>query len=333
MQKERMASNTLVTVLYNQVSENAPKDELDVIHQVHAVTSSLEQLGYSVIQHAFSDNLDMMNSIKKAEPLFVFNLVEAFPGKGKRIFLAPAILECLNIKYTGCSATAILLTANKIITKKLMKARDIPTPPWVTDNDNKGFTKSDKYIIKAVYEDGSMGLNQGSVVTANSISKLRQIIKSEERRTGNEVFAERFIDGREMHFSIIGEKGKPRLLYPCEIKFTGYEEINQAKIVDYRAKWEVDSIEYINTVSSNSIEDYDQELVEELNKISVTCWYEFGLKGYARIDFRIDNEGKPWVLEINANPCITPKESSFIRAAGKSGLDFNEVVKKIILEL
>ncbi len=333
MQKEKTTSNTLVIVLYNRVSENASTDELDVLLQVDAVASSLERLGYTVIKHAFSDDLEAIISIKEAEPLFVFNLVEAFPGKGKLIFIAPAILECLGVRYTGCSAEAILLTANKVVTKKLLSARGLPTPPWVTADESDGFTANARYIVKAVYEDGSMGLNQSSVVTAESIGKLRQIIKSEESRTGFEVFAEKFIDGREIHISLLGEKGKPRLLYPSEIKFTGFEERNHLKIVDYRAKWEEDSIEYISTVSSNNIEDCDRALIETLKKISFACWYEFGLKGYARVDFRIDENGNPWVLEINANPCITPKESGFIKSAEKSGLDYTEVIRKITLEL
>jgi D-alanine-D-alanine ligase len=145
-------------------------------------------------------------------------------------------------------------------------------------------------------------------------------------------FAEKYIEGREINVSILGENGKPLILPPTEIKFVGYKEKHIYEILTYRSKWEEDSFEYKNAVSSGSFEDGDKTLLKNLEDIAEKCWYEFGLKGYARVDFRIDKNGQPWALEINTNPCITPGESSFIKSAIHGGLDYAGVVSKIVLE-
>ena len=328
-----MTSKGIIPVMYNQVTEKASKDEIDVLYQVDAVSTALEQLGFTVSRHPFPESPEeMFETLKETKPLLVFNLVEAVSGQGKLSYLAPSILEAMNIKYTGCPAEAIFLTTNKIVTKRLLKSCDIPTPQWITIQDESGFTKGDRYIIKMVYEDGSVGLYQDSIVTIESISQIRELLGSMKKKTGKEFFAERFIDGREINISILGENGRPSVLPPGEIKFIGYKEKNIEEILDYRAKWEEDSYEYKNTVSSNSFDSRDNALLKELKKISIECWCEFGLTGYARVDFRIDREGRPWVLEINANPCITPGGSGFIRSAAQGGLDYKAVVKRIISE-
>jgi D-alanine-D-alanine ligase len=176
-------------------------------------------------------------------------------------------------------------------------------------------------------------LNQDSIVVIESINQIRDILKSEKEETGKEFFAEKYVDGREINVSVLGENGMPAVLPPSEIKFTGYIEKNIEEILDYRAKWEENSFEYKNTVSTTSFISSDNTLLKELEGISEKCWQEFGLRGYARVDFRIDREGKPWALEINANPCITPGGSGFLRSAAQGGLDFKDVVKRIISEV
>lgn len=329
-----MTSKGVISILYNQVDEKASKDEIDVLYQVDAVSTALEQLGFTVSRHPFSgDPKEMLEALRETRPLLVFNLVETVSGQGKLSYLAPSILETLDIKYTGCSAEAIFLTTNKIVTKKLMRSCGIQTPQWITIQDESGFAQNDRYIIKAVYEDGSVGLYQDSIVAVESVNQIREVLEQKKKKTGREFFAEKYIEGREINISILGEKCRPFVLPPGEIKFIGYKEKNIEEILDYQAKWEEDSFEYKNTVPSNSFNSRDNALLKELEKISIECWREFGLKGYARVDFRIDKEGRPWVLEINANPCITPGESGFIRSAAQAGLDYIDVVKRIISEV
>lgn len=328
-----MTSKSVIPVMFNRITEKASEDEADVLYQVDAVAAALEQLGYEVLRYPFPENpAEMPEELKRLRPLLVFNLVEAVSGQGRLSYLAPSILEALRVKYTGCPAEAIFLTTNKLVTKKLLNSCGILTPAWVTIREGNGFQKGDRYIIKTIYEDGSIGLYHDSIVTAESVFQIRELLGSAHKKTSREYFAERYIDGREINISMLEVNGRPLVLPPGEIKFIGYKERNLAEIFDYRAKWEEGSFEYKNTVISNSFDSRDDALLRELERISVKCWWEFGLKGYARVDFRIDSEGKPWVLEINANPCITPGGSSFIRSAMQGGLDYKSVVEKIILE-
>lgn len=329
-----MTFKGIIPVLYNEISEDASKDEIDVIYQVDAVSSALEQLGFLVSRHAFPGNLmKTVETLKEMKPLLVFNLVEAVSGQGRLSYTAPSVLETLGIKYTGCSSEAILLTTNKVITKKLLGACGIPTPPWITAHDEGDFTQGEKYIIKAVYEDGSVDLHQDSVIVIKNANQIREYLESMDKKSGKEFFAEKYIEGREISISMLGEKAGPRVLPPSEVKFIGYEEKNLVEILDYRSKWEEDSFEYKNTFTSRSFESKDYELLKELEKISMECWREFKLKGYARVDFRIDREGRPWVLEINSNPCITPGGSGFIDSALQGGLDYKGVIERIISEV
>ena len=326
-----LTSKDYVIVLHNAVAPGCPKDELDVLDQVNAVSLALEQLGFGVHTLAFSEDLgNLFEGIQRIKPLFVFNLVEAVSGQAKLSYLAPAILESWGVRYSGCSAESILLTTNKIVTKKLLQERRILTPSWITVGEYNGFMPNEDYIIKAVYEDGSVGLHQGSVIRPSSIADVQSSLIVEEQKVGRELFVERYIEGREIYVSLLGEKKAPSVLTPCEIKFVGYEEKQFSRIVDYRAKWEKGTFEYTHAIPKDHFSDEDASLIGQLRQISLRCWHEFGLQGYARVDFRVDGDGVPWVLEINANPCITPGESSFIRSASNTGLDFVGTIRGII---
>ena len=328
-----MTSLGSVVVLYNQLPGNASKDDLDVLCQVDAVSDTLDQLGFRVSNLAFSiNNDDFTETILGIKPSFVFNLVESVLSKGRLSYLAPALLERLGIKYTGCSAESILLTTDKVATKKILKHLGISTPPWVSTTESDGFIPNDTYIVKALSEDASIGICNDSVMPFNSIAQAQSLLNDMKMKFKRTFFAEKYIDGREFSISILGDLGEPRILAPSEIRFIGYDEINKPKVVDYKAKWETDSFEYKNTFSAHCQNHEDHALMGELRAISVKCWENFKLRGYARIDFRVDNEGKPWVLEINANPCITPGESGFLKSAKESGFDFNAVIQNIITE-
>lgn len=324
-------SKGFIPVFYNEVTEKAANDELDVLHEVNAVSDALEELGFTVLQYKFpGDPANLLEMLTEKKPLLIFNLVEAVAGNGKLSYLAPSILEALRMKYTGNSAEAIFLTTDKIVTKKLLMSCGIQTPQFISARDENAFAKDDQYIIKPVYEDGSVGLDQDSIVTIESIRHIREKLNAMKEKNGEEYFAEKYIDGREINVSILEINGAPLVLPPTEIKFVGYKEKHIHEIFDYRSKWETQSFEAKHVVSTSAFNDGDKTLYHHLKEISEKCWYEFGLKGYARIDLRVDKDEKPWVLEINANPCITPGESSFLRSAAQGGLEFIDVVKQLI---
>jgi D-alanine-D-alanine ligase len=288
-------------------------------------------MGLDVDCLAFSADA-LYTALREGSPDLVFSLVESVRAGDKSSYLAPALLETLGIRHTGCSATSILLTTDKVATKAMLRHLGIPTPEWVEAVDQRRFVPRDTYIVKALYEDASIGLDSESVRSFRDFGELKRLLEKMKAESGREFFAERFIDGREFGISILGENGKPRVLTPSELRFPGYDERNMAKVLDYDAKWEPTSFGYQNIFSVYRFAHEDSALLREMQAISEKCWSFFGLSGYARIDFRVDKEGRPWVLEINANPCITPGESGFLKSAEESGFDFGDVIDRIISE-
>ena len=118
------------------------------------------------------------------------------------------------------------------------------------------------------------------------------------------------------------------MLPPAEIVFDGYPP-GKPRIVGYRAKWDAESFEYRHTVRSFEFERRDAPLVDSLRSLALRCWELFGLRGYARVDFRVDAAGRPWILEVNANPCLSP-DAGFAAAAARAGLSFERVVERIV---
>jgi D-alanine-D-alanine ligase len=151
-----------------------------------------------------------------------------------------------------------------------------------------------------------------------------------ERKFGD-CFAESYVHGREFNLSVLAGAGGPEVLPPAEIVFEAYPE-GKPRIVGYRAKWDETSFEYTHTVRRFEFAGADAPLIGALGSLALRCWDLFGLRGYARVDFRVDESGGPWILEVNANPCISP-DAGFVAAAERAGLSFEHVVERIVDDL
>jgi D-alanine-D-alanine ligase len=147
---------------------------------------------------------------------------------------------------------------------------------------------------------------------------------------GGVCFAEAFVEGREFNLSVLAGPQGPQVLPPAEIRFEGFGA-DQPRIVGYRAKWDANSHEYHHTPRSFEFGAEDGPLLDRLQALALQSWQLFGLRGYARIDFRVDNQGQPWILEINANPCLSP-DAGFAAALREAGIDFTQAVKRIIAD-
>lgn len=120
----------------------------------------------------------------------------------------------------------------------------------------------------------------------------------------------------------------PEVLPPAEIRFDAYPP-GKVRVVGYRSKWKEGSFEFANTPRSFDFPVQDAALLADLGELALRCWRLFGLRGYARVDFRVDEEGRPWILEVNANPCLSP-DAGFFAAALRADLDFPAVLTRII---
>lgn len=315
---------------YGDTRDISP-DHADVLIQAQSVTNALVSMKHDVSESGFDLNLGRFKDmISHAGPDLIFNLVESVGGMGSLIHLAPALFDTLKIPYTGSKTDAIYKTSNKLFAKELLKAKGIPTPAYFSVNDLKGsgISVNGEYIIKSVWEHASIGLNDSSIVMAASARELLDEMEKRRSSLGGLCLAEQYIDGREFNISMLAGSDGPEVLPPAEIRFVSYGR-NKKKIVGYDAKWAEHTFEYSNTVRSFDFTADDLPLLDKLKEISIKCWQLFGMNGYCRVDFRVDTANNPYVLEVNANPCISP-DAGFMAAAGQAGLNAFDVIKRII---
>lgn len=319
-----------VVILHNKISATPTIDELDVLDQVKIVKNALEKLDYNIDILDFSFNIEsVIQKLKEKKPDFIFNLVEGIDNDGQLITIAPAIFDYLKIPYTGCSKESTFLTSNKVITKKLMLSNNIPTAEWITidDEPDNTFIKDERYIIKAVWEDASIGLEAESVILPESKENLISLIKKRNKETNLEFFAERYLHGRDFSVSILAGK----LLPIREMQFLDYPQ-DKIKVLGYKSKWEKDTEEYDKTELTFEFEEKDKTLLEKISDLSLKCWKVFGLNGYARIDLRSDEKGNIYVLEVNPNPCIA-EDTAFYLALEEANISYEDAIQAIINDI
>jgi D-alanine-D-alanine ligase len=314
-------------ILYNQPGENALPDELDIIEQVEYVESHLRQMGIETYRKGITTGfMNELSDLAQNRPDFVFNLAESINNKGELLYFVPAILNMYSIPYTGNPLEAMFITTSKALTHKILSGAGLCTPMACFPSQAGNLEHGKKYIIKPTWEDGSLGITADSVFIAGP--------ESEKKLAGfndSHWIIQEFIDGREFNISVMmGRKG-PEVLPPAEMTFINYDE-NRPKIVDFKAKWEEGSFEFENTVRKFPGGNLDPELGRKMKDLALGCWNVFGLKGYARVDMRIDAADNPYIIEVNANPCISPN-GGFAAATLEAGYKFTDVLQWIINDM
>jgi D-alanine-D-alanine ligase len=333
-----------VAVIYNAVTNESSLDESDVLIQVAAVEKALKELGHRVVSLACSLNLAaVQNRLTKIQPDIVFNLVESLNGQDRLVYLLPALLDSMGLPYTGSKSEALHFTSNKILAKQWMVEADLPTPPWLGPYPpdgpflNKhpeaaqaiyGFQSDIRWLIKSLWQHASSGLDEDGLILGENAGRIKACLPECAAKLGGACFAEAFIDGREFNLSLLAQCGEPQALPPAEIIFEDYPD-DKLRIVGYRAKWEKNSYEYNHTPRRFDFPSQDAALLTQLVQMAKKCWQVFGLGGYARVDFRVDADGRPWILEINTNPCLSP-DAGFAAAVEQSGLTFTEALERIL---
>ncbi len=320
----------LVVVLHDAVDPEAAPDQADGLVQAQAVLAALAGLGHHGLALEFSLNLDEASArLAKLAPEAVFNLSEAPGGQGRFITLAPALLESLGLAYTGNRLEATFLTSNKVAAKRALQAAGLPTPTWLGPAqaaDPRGWPGA--WIVKSRWEHASLGLEDDALVDGGPPGALALALAHRAPLLGLDCFAEAFVVGREFNLSLIAGQRGPEVLPPAEIDFSAFPP-GKPRLVGYRAKWEPDSFEYRHTPRRFDFPEEDQGLLESLQRLALDCWRLFGLEGYARVDFRVDDRGQPWVLEVNTNPCLSP-DAGFAAAAARAGLDMPALVDRLL---
>ncbi len=316
-------------MLHGAVPPEAPPDEQDTLIQAAAVARALTALGHRTLAVPLTLDLGAARTaLEAARPDLVFNLVEAVDGRGALIHLGVGLAEALGLPCTGAGAGGLLTTSHKLLAKRSLELAGLPTPAWWVPGSPGAPGRPGPWIVKSVWEHGSIGIDDDAIV-ADAHAAARLLAERLAAR-GGEWFAEGFIEGRELNVALLAGPAGPEALPVGEIRFEDWPA-GKPRIVNYAAKWQEDSFEYGHTPRLFDLPGEDAPLLAELRRLALACWRLFDLRGHARVDFRVDGAGQPWILEVNANPCISP-ESGFAAMLDEAGIGYDQAIARIVAD-
>lgn len=323
-----------IAVIHSDVGLHPTPDDMDTIVQAETVAGVLSRQGHDVtmtpVRHAVRHTVD---ALRRASTEVVFNLVETLGGTCEGAYLLPSALEQAGIPFTGAGSHAMLIAGNKLAAKRLLRSASIATPPWVEEvggESEHAFTASflpGPYVVKSVWEHGSHGLDEGSIIEFADRTAAQRALAQKRRELGGAWFAEAFVSGREFCVGLVDDLDGPRLLPTYEICFEGGDDA--PRLVDYAAKWDEMSAQALATPRNWEFSGEEVGLLRRMEASSLTCWRLLRLAGYARVDMRVDNAGVPHVIDVNANPCISP-DAGFAVQLQRSGIGLDRGVGMIV---
>lgn len=328
-----------IAIVYDRQALTGDAASRDVLVQIGAIDAVLRGRGVECARIGLDlDLAAFKETLRTFQPDIVFNLVESLDGSDSLQTLVPLLLENWRLPFTGCGSLAMQLSNDKQLAKARLAAAGLPVPAsaWLGAEGELCLSPGGvvdgpqgDYIVKTTDSHASLHLDDASVLRAPDGEILARVLAETSRRHGRTFFAEQFIDGREFNLSLIDLPGEsPEILPPAEIRFDNLPS-DKPRIVGYDAKWEEESIEYLATPRSFSFPVEDNCLLDELRALAAASWQALGLSGYARVDFRVDESGRPFILEANANPCLSP-DAGLAAAAGRAGYDYATLVQKIV---
>lgn len=255
------------------------------------------------------------------------NLCESLRGDPRYEIPVVVLLEARGIDYTGNPPLALRQCLDKGKARQTLADAGVPTPAggYITTRAELAAmidTLPLPAIVKPGRQDGSIGIESASVVRTRTA--LEQRVRYVLKEIGPAV-VEAFIDGREFNVSILGDL-EPRCLPIAEIDFSGMPA-DVPNIVSYKAKWDTSTKEYKGTVPV--FDTTTEVLARRLRKAALGAFRALSLRDYARIDLRVDAEGRPFVVDVNPNCDLAP-DAGFPRAAAKDGLDYEALIQTLI---
>lgn len=318
-----MGSELKVCIAHNPVGEEDDPSTSDVLAQVACVESALAELGHPSARLAVEPGRTLEIFQGLARDTVIFNLIESPPGRPWIHTDSTAVLELAGFPYTGSSPAALALTTDKIATRALLASEGVAVAPGGRldlDRPHVLDRVPPPWILKPAFEDASIGL-EGDPVCKTREAALERGAALTRRFPAQPVLVEHFLPGREFNVSMLAAEVLPI----AEILYDGFPE-GMSRVLGYDAKWDESSFAYIH-----SVRHFPEEapVLEKVREMALASWRLCGLSGYARVDFRLDENGVPHVLEVNANPCLA-ENAGFMAAATRAGLSKGDVIRRIL---
>lgn len=293
------------------------------------VTETLEYIGHEVLKLGVGSNLgDIRRAIRDFKPQIVFNLLEDFHDVAIYDQNVVSYLELLRVSYTGSNPRGLLLSRDKALSKELLSYHRIRIPEFAVFRMGKKVRRPKRLsyplIVKSLTHDGSVGIAQASVVEDDE--KLQERVTFIHERVGTDAIAERYVDGRELY---VGMLGNQRLrVFPIWEMFFSKLPHDVHPIATDRVKWS-STYQKKHGIRTGEAEDLPTSLQEKIRHICKRAYRILGLSGYARLDLRLDESGRVFIIEANANPQLAYGED-FAESAERAGLSYEQLLQRII---
>jgi len=306
--------------------------EAGVLESVRAIGESLNSAGHQVREVACDSSVvALVSALREPWPNVVVNLCESFAGNSANEPHVASLLEMLGLPYTGSPPDCLALARDKPHTKRLLAGGGVPTPEFievrrdapVPVTPTRNLLAAGPVIVKPAHEDASLGITADSV-TSDWSQLSRELAEIHERY--GDALVEHYIDGREFNVGII-ELPELTVLPLAEIQFKALPGL-RFPVLTYPGKWSPDSPEFAAT-PVRCPAAIDRELERSTKDIAIRAYRLVGCRDYARIDLRVDRAGQPRVLEVNANPDLSPN-AGLARMLKAAGISYDQFIEKLL---
>lgn len=318
-----------IGILSNEFTDSNNPIEAELTSDARHIAETLEARGYKVSFFDFNDVPTAIQKIKQNSPDLIFNVCERINSSSLLEPHAAAILDILQIPYTGSNPFTLALCLDKIRVKKLLTYHQIPTPRWdyahTMDDDIRPDLRF-PLIVKPANSDSSIGISNNSVVTnAEELNRQMELIISELKRPA---LVEEFIEGDEYDVSIMGSDEQDLRVLPLSRSVFTNLPAGYWHIYPYEAKFSGDTTYRESIVVQRPPKNIKQTLTALISEIALDTYLILGCHDYGRVEVRVDKNHNPYVLELNPNPSIGEKDCvpSVAKLAGMSYIDFLEEI-------
>jgi D-alanine-D-alanine ligase len=293
------------------------------------VKNTLEVAGHDVRTVGVGDDLGVVRTaIKEMSPHIVFNLMENFTEVGVFDQNIVSYLELLKVPYTGCNPRGLMLSRDKALSKTLLAYHRIPVPDFAVFRVGRAVQRPKRLtfplIVKSLTQEASIGISQASVVENDE--RLRERVHFIHRSVGTDAIVERYIEGRELYVGIIGNLSLT--VFPVWELNLGQLPRESWRIATERVKWSA-SYQKKHDIMSGPATDLAPALVDRIQRLCRRVYRTLDLSGYARVDLRLTDDGRVYVLEANPNPQIAYGED-FAESAEAAGLSYEQLLQRIL---
>jgi D-alanine-D-alanine ligase len=318
-----------VAVLHNAPS--LPPDHPDyaseagVVAAARAVAAELKSRGFKAWPMAARPPVArLVRSLSRQKPNVVFNLIEGFGGRSAGEAWVTSLLEMMAIPYTGCPPEAQGLCRHKGRTKALLVGSGLPTAPyWLVGPGDPLPSPEGPILVKPGSEDASLGIDQGSVVEGTEA--LAERVAKVQQSHGPNALVEEFLPGPEYNVGVLALP-KPEALPIAEVVY--HPVPGQFPILSYAAKWAIGSDED-RASPVRCPAQIGAGLADRLGELAIAAFRATGCRDYARVDFRLDAQGRPMILEVNPNPDLDPS-AGLARALRVAGQAYGDLLESLV---